>query len=41
MDDIRLAFELKFNRKLFDDYQKIDTTGMVDYAFLDTTFGDL
>ena len=40
-DDIRLAFELKFNRMLYDDYHKINTSGMIDYSFIDTTFADL
>ena len=40
-DDIRLAFELKFSRKLYNDYHKIKTFGMIDYSFIDTTFSDL
>lgn len=36
--DIRLGFELKFNRSLFDEYCEIDTRGMIDFAFIDTTF---
>ena len=40
-DDIRLAFELKFSRKLYEDYQKIKTDGMVNYSFIDTTFDGL
>ena len=40
-DDIRLAFELKFNRMLYADYHKINTSGMIDYSFIDTTFADL
>jgi hypothetical protein len=40
-DDIRLAFELKFSRKLYDDYHKIKTTGMINYSFIDTTFDEL
>ena len=40
-DDIRLAFELKFSRKLYDDYHKINTSGMIDFSFIDTTFADL
>lgn len=40
-DDIRLAFELKFSRKLYADYHKINTSGMIDYSFIDTTFSNL
>ena len=37
-DDLRLAFELRFSRRLFPSYQNIDTHGMVGYTFIDTTF---
>lgn len=37
-DDIRLAFKLRFIRKLFDDYKKIDTSKMKKDTFIDTTF---
>ena len=40
-DDIRLAFELRFSRRLFDDYRKINTEGMIDHAFIDTHFEKL
>ena len=40
-DDIRLGLELKFCRKLSDDYQTINTEGMISYTFLDTTFDAL
>lgn len=40
-DDIRLAFELKFSRMLSADYHKINTSGMIDYSFIDTTFSNL
>ena len=40
-DDMRLAFELKFNRRLFADYQKIDTSKMINYTFIDTTFDQI
>ena len=40
-DDIRLAFELKFSRMLYADYHKINTSGMIDYSFIDTTFSNL
>ena len=38
VDDLRLAFELRFSRRLFPSYQNIDTHGMVGYTFIDTTF---
>lgn len=37
-DDMRLAFELRFSRKLFEDYRQIDTHQMINYTFIDTTF---
>lgn len=37
-DDMRLAFELRFNRKLFEDYQQIDIHKMINYTFIDTSF---
>lgn len=40
-NDMRLAFELVFNRKLADDYIRIDTSKTSAYTFIDTTFGDL
>ncbi len=40
-DDIRLAFELNFSRMLYADYHKINTSGMIDYSFIDTTFSNL
>ena len=33
-DDMRLAFELRFSRKLFDDYRPIDTHKMISYTFV-------
>ncbi len=41
VDDIRLAFHLRFNRRLFDDWHKIDTSDMKSYSFIDTTFEEL
>ena len=38
VDDLRLAFELRFTRQLFSDYQKIDTHKMAYNTFIDTTF---
>ena len=40
-DDMRLAFELRFSRKLFDDYRPIDTHKMISYTFIDTTFDEI
>ena len=37
-NDMRLAFELRFSHKLFDDYRLIDTHKMINYTFIDTTF---
>jgi len=40
-DDIRLAFHLKYHHKLSDQFVKIDTSAMVNYAFIDTDFEEL
>ncbi len=40
-NDIRLAFELKFSRRQFADYQPIDTSRMINYTFIDTAFDKL
>ena len=40
-DDMRLAFDLRFSRKLFDDYRPIDTHKMISYTFIDTTFDEI
>lgn len=37
-DDMRLAFELRFSRKLFANYQPIDTHELINYTFIDTSF---
>ena len=37
-NDLRLAFELRFGRRLCPDYQKIDTRKLINYTFIDTTF---
>ena len=37
-DNMRLAFELRFSRKLFANYQPIDTHKLINYTFIDTTF---
>ena len=41
VDDLRLAFELRFSRRLFPDYQKIDTRNLANYTFIGTTFDQL
>ncbi len=40
-NDLRLAFEIEFNRQLFDDYQMIDTSHMINYTFIDTSFDQI
>ena len=40
-NDLRLAFELRFSKQLFFDYQKIDTRKLVNYTFIDTKFDNL
>lgn len=37
-NDLRLAFELEFSHKLSDDIRMINTNGMIDDTFFDTTF---
>lgn len=36
-DDMRLAFELRFSRKLFDYYRPINTHKLINYTFIDTS----
>ena len=38
---LRLAFELRYVRKQYTNFQPIDTTKMKDYTFIDTTFDNL
>ena len=40
-DDLRLAFHLKPHHQLSAEYQKIKPHVLIDYTFLDTTFGEL
>ncbi len=40
-NDIRLAFELRFVRRQYPCYQPVDTSKMVSYTFIDTTFDEL
>ena len=38
---LRLAFELRYVRKQYADFQSIDASKWVDYTFIDTTFDKL
>ena len=38
INDLRLAFELRFSHKMFDDYQQINTHKLINYTFIDTSF---
>lgn len=38
---LRLAFELRYVRKQYTEFQPIDTTKMIGYTFVDTTFDKL
>ena len=40
-NDLRLAFELRFSRRLFPDFHPINTSRMISYTFIDTTFDEL
>lgn len=40
-DDMRLAFELRFSCKLFDNYQPINTHKLINYTLIDTSFDEL
>lgn len=40
-DDLRLAFHLKLHHQLSEEYQALKPHVLTDYAFLDTTFGEL
>ena len=39
VDDLRLAFELRFSRQLFDDYKMVHLN--IDHAFTQTEFDEL
>ena len=41
INDIRLAFNLKFHRKLADNFIEIETSKMIDYTFIDSDFDQL
>ena len=40
-NDLRLAFELRYFRKQYASIQPINTSTMVNYTFIDTTFDEL
>ena len=40
-DDLRLAFELRFSRQLYNEYRMIGVLKMTDLTFFDTTSGDI
>lgn len=40
-DDLRLAFELRYSRTLFDAYQPIDTHKLINYTFIDTSLNEI
>ena len=40
-DDLRLAFELQFVRRQYADIQPINTSRLINYTFIDTTFEGL
>ena len=40
-DDLRLAFHLKPHHQLSEGYRNLKPHVLIDYAFLDTTFGEL
>ena len=40
-DDLRLAFHLKPHHHLSEEYHSLKPHVLIDYTFLDTTFGDL
>ena len=40
-DDLRLAFHLKPHHKLSEKYHNLKPHALIDYTFLDTTFGEI
>ena len=40
-DDLRLAFHLKPHHQLSQEYQNLNPHVLIDYTFLDTTFGEM
>ena len=41
VDDLRLAFELRYVRKQYADIHPINTSKMINYTFINTTFDEL
>ncbi|WP_456088245.1 DUF2357 domain-containing protein [Parabacteroides sp.] len=41
INDLRLAFELRYFRKQYANIQPINTSKMINYTFIDTTFEEL
>lgn len=41
VNDLRLAFELRYFRKQYDGIQPINTSKMINHTFIDTTFDEL
>ena len=41
INDLRLAFELRYFRKQYANIQPINTSKMINYTFIDTTFDEL
>lgn len=41
VNDLRLAFEPQYFRKQYDGIQPINTSKMINYTFIDTTFEEL
>ena len=40
-DDLRLAFELRYSRTLYENYQPIDTHKLINYTFIDTSLNEI
>ena len=41
VDDLRLAFELRYVRKQYAEIHPINTSKMINYTFINTTFDEL
>lgn len=41
VNDLRLAFELRYFRKQYDGIQPINTSKIINHTFIDTTFDEL
>jgi len=40
-NQLRIGFDLRYDRQLYDEYKKLNQLQMIDYAFLDTTFDQI